>query len=184
MLKSFKVRNFKSFRDEIEFSMEKGNTTGLENINTIEDKELLKSAMLFGANASGKSNIFLAMAKMKEIIFNSSTDDTEYQIITDNFKFDLNSANEPVMFEIDFFQKDIEYIYGFEVLNGNINKEWLHRRVKSKADLFIRNAPDWESIKISSGFKEAEDLKKYTRPNALFLSIASRFNIEIRFVNC
>ena len=119
------------------------------------------------------------MAKMKEIIFNSSTDDTEYQIITDNFKFDLNSANEPVMFEIDFFQKDIEYIYGFEVLNGNINKEWLHRRVKSKADLFIRNAPDWESIKISSGFKEAEDLKKYTRPNALFLSIASRFNVEI-----
>ena len=179
MLKSFKVRNFKSFRDEIEFSMEKGNTTGLENFNTIEDKELLKSAMLFGANASGKSNIFLAMAKMKEIIFNSSTDDTEYQIITDNFKFDLNSANEPVMFEIDFFQKDIEYIYGFEVLNGNINKEWLHRRVKSKADLFIRNAPDWESIKISSGFKEAEDLKKYTRPNALFLSIASRFNVEI-----
>ena len=179
MLKSFKVRNFKSFRYEIEFSMEKGNTTGLENFNTIEDKELLKSAMLFGANASGKSNIFLAMAKMKEIIFNSSTDDTEYQIITDNFKFDLNSANEPVMFEIDFFQKDIEYIYGFEVLNGNINKEWLHRRVKSKADLFIRNAPDWESIKISSGFKEAEDLKKYTRPNALFLSIASRFNVEI-----
>ena len=179
MLKSFKVRNFKSFRDEIEFSMEKGNTTGLENFNTIEDKELLKSAMLFGANASGKSNIFLAMAKMKEIIFNSSTDDTEYQIITDNFKFDLNSANEPVMFEIDFFQKDIEYIYGFEVLNGNINKEWLHRRVKSKADLFIRNASDWESIKISSGFKEAEDLKKYTRPNALFLSIASRFNVEI-----
>lgn len=179
MLKSFKVRNFKSFRDEIEFSMEKGNTTGLENFNTIEDKELLKSAMLFGANASGKSNIFLAMAKMKEIIFNSSTDDTEYQIITDNFKFDLNSANEPVMFEIDFFQKNIEYIYGFEVLNGNINKEWLHRRVKSKADLFIRNAPDWESIKISSGFKEAEDLKKYTRPNALFLSIASRFNVEI-----
>ena len=179
MLKSFKVRNFKSFRDEIEFSMEKGNTTGLENFNTIEDKELLKSAMLFGANASGKSNIFLAIAKMKEIIFNSSTDDTEYQIITDNFKFDLNSANEPVMFEIDFFQKDIEYIYGFEVLNGNINKEWLHRRVKSKADLFIRNAPDWESIKISSGFKEAEDLKKYTRPNALFLSIASRFNVEI-----
>ena len=179
MLKSFKVRNFKSFRDEIEFSMEKGNTTGLENFNTIEDKELLKSAMLFGANASGKSNIFLAMAKMKEIIFNSSTDDTEYQIITDNFKFDLNSANEPVMFEIDFFQKDIEYIYGFEILNGTINKEWLHRRVKSKADLFIRNAPDWESIKISSGFKEAEDLKKYTRPNALFLSIASRFNVEI-----
>ena len=76
MLKSFKVRNFKSFRDEIEFSMEKGNTTGLENFNTIEDKELLKSAMLFGANASGKSNIFLAMAKMKEIIFTSSTDDT------------------------------------------------------------------------------------------------------------
>ena len=179
MLKSFKVKNFKSFKDEVEFSMEKGNTTGFENFNTIEEKELLKSALIFGANASGKSNVFLAMAKMKEIVFNSSTDDTEYQINVDTFKFDVYSKNEPVMFEIDFIQKDIEYIYGFEVLNEKINKEWLKRKIKSTVPLFIRENSEWESIKISHGFKEAENLKKFTRQNALFLSIASRFNIEI-----
>ena len=74
MLVNFRVENFKSFKDLTEFSMEATKLKNLKDSNTFEinNISLLKSAVIYGANASGKSNLLKAMSRMRQIILNSS----------------------------------------------------------------------------------------------------------------
>lgn len=134
MLKEFKVKNFKSFKDEQIFSLEAMNrqepNLDYFNIAQIGGQRILKSAAIYGHNSYGKSNLFKAVGKMLQII--KLCINSDYIIEVDNFKLDNFSMNEPTMFEITFIQDEITYRYGFEILKNLVTKEWLYKTKKEK----------------------------------------------------
>ncbi len=179
MLIEFSVANYLSFKDKVTLSMEAGNIKEYEEDNTFEAGKyhLLKSAAIYGANASGKSNLIKAMDFMKDFIQNSSKDSQsgeEINIIP--FKLNIITENQPSFFEIILFIEGITYRYGFEVTQDEVISEWLFETNKKPKVLFLREEGN---IDVKSSFKEGKNLEDKTRTNALFLSVVAQFNGKI-----
>ena len=116
MLINFKVKNFRSFKEEIEFSMEAG--VGVEeheesHVRKVGEHELLKSAVLFGANASGKSNFVKALESLV-ILITDPTHDANELLFTNMFL----GTTENTSYKIQFIKNSKHYAYLLEV-NGN-----------------------------------------------------------------
>lgn len=181
MLLEFSVGNYLSFKDKVTLSMEAASINELEESNnfTFGKYELLKSAVIYGANASGKSNLIKAMAFMKNLVFNSSKESqAEEPIKVENFRLSTETENKPSFFEIVFMCDQKKYRYGFEVDKERVHSEWLFfTPSRREAKLFTREK---ENIEIGTTyFKEGKDLEEKTRSNALFLSVVAQFNGEI-----
>jgi len=177
MLIQFKVGNFLSFRDMVTLSMVASPIKEHRDTNVFEaDKiKLLKSAVIYGANASGKSNLFRAMRFARKFIFISSkeTQATE-EIKVANFKLSTETENKPSFFEFVFLQEGIRYRYGFEINRAEVLREWLFYNPKTKeAKLFERES---NNIKVGLNFQEGKEFIDKTRKNALFLSVVAQFN--------
>lgn len=178
MLIQFEVGNYLSFKEPVRLSMLAANPVKEfveENTFQAGRHRLLKSAVVYGANASGKSNLLRAMAFMKSFIISSSKDmQAEETIGVTPFKLDVESENGPSHFEVCFLLKDFQYRYGFEVDSTDVRKEWLLRTEKIKEEtLFLREG---EGIDVSNDFPEGKGLEEKTRRNALFLSVVAQFN--------
>ncbi len=78
MLINFKMRNYKSYKDEINFSMEKANNVRRykNNVLEINKYKLLKTAVIFGANASGKTNLLIGLRALRYLIINPTQSET------------------------------------------------------------------------------------------------------------
>jgi len=181
MLIQFKVGNFLSFRDIVTFSMvaspiKEHLTTHVFKANKYFT--LLKIGTIYGANASGKSNLFKAMSFMSSFVENSSKDSqAEEEIDVENFRLSTETESKPSTFEMTFIQDSIRYRYGFEVNNFKVESEWLFQAVKqAETKLFQRNGKEYE---IGDNFLEGKDLESKTRNNALFLSVVAQFNGKI-----
>jgi AAA15 family ATPase/GTPase len=181
MLIQITIGNFLSFKDPITFSMVASRIKEHENSNVFllnEKVRLLKSAVIYGANASGKSNFFKAMAFFRNFILTSSkeTPATD-EIKVTNFKLSTETENKPSLFEIVFLHEGIRYRYGFQVDKKEVHKEWFYYAPKrQEAKLFIREG---SNIEIGSYYKEGKGLVEKTRNNALFLSVVAQFNGQI-----
>lgn len=185
MLIEFKFKNFLSFKEETNFLMTRVNSfkEHLDDniIKTERDFELLKTATIFGANGSGKSNFIRAMSKMNEVISNSFSDslkkDDEKPV--NNYSFKLNSKTErtETMFEVSFLVDSIIYRYGFEILNNEIVNEWLYRKNEREVYLFTRIKGEFEINKES--FPEGEKYKNDVNSNVLFISHLAQNNQPI-----
>lgn len=167
MLLQFSVNNFKSIKDTIVFSM---STSSKDEGNCFKVRkyELLNSAVIYGANASGKSNILSAMSFMKSLVLNQtkimlSVDELPYE----PFKLNTETENASSSFEIVCFIDDIKYRYGFELDNRIIYSEWLFADEKGKeSKLFYRDIE--EDFYINNNkFKEGNELK--VNDNQLFI---------------
>ncbi len=185
MLLEFSVGNFRSFKDKVTFSMVAANITAkhkkLNESNLFQAKgrmQLLRSAVLYGANASGKSNLIKAIDFMKYLVLNSSRDTIAGEPIDiDRFRLSTATAEEPSFFEIVFLLNGTRYRYGFEILHGTVSAEWLYRAKQREVPLFEREK---QEIKFSkTAFKEGRELTTRTRENALFLSVVAQWNGEI-----
>ncbi len=185
MLIEFTVGNFKSFRDKTTFSMIAANLTSedpaLDTANVIpvsKNLSLLKSAAVYGANASGKSNLGLALRFMREFILRSANEAvTPAGAGLEPFMLDRESRRQSSIFEMVFLLEGRQYRYGFELDKTHVVSEWLFHVPKTKeAALFVRES---QEIIVRTGFKEGKDLEARTRPEALFLSVAALFNGEI-----
>lgn len=186
MLIEFSVENFRSFKDKVTLSMVAANTNARDpNINknnTIvvnNNLKLLSSTAIYGANASGKSNLVQALSFMRHLILTSAKESqTGEQIPVEPFRLSTETENQPSFFEMVFLVNGIQYRYGFEVTTGQIISEWLFSLPSTKeATLFVREE---NVIKPSSRFfKEGKGLEEKTRSNALFLSVVAQFNGEI-----
>ena len=184
MLLQFSVENYLSFKDETVLSFVGNKTTKeheKENVIQKNGLKILKSTVIYGANASGKSNLFSAIGYMKKVILNSFKDAiSEKSSLLKNRAFQLNknTKNESSFFEVVFIQNDTQYRYGFEINKGEIEAEWLYY-VPSKIEtaLFTREN---QNIDINgSKFKEGIKLENKTRKNVLFLSVCAQFNGEV-----
>jgi AAA15 family ATPase/GTPase len=189
MLIEFKVSNFRSIREEQTFSLVAGNVDK-ELTSCVIDRELpglsgvqfLKGAAIYGANASGKSNVIEAIRFVADFVKNSATmiqpgDPTGVQ----PFKLDRESAANPSEFEITFVAEGDRYVFGFSITATRVVEEylvaypkgapqrWYHRTFNA-----VKNGYDW--AKPSTAFKHDRSLQEKTRENSLFLSVAPQFN--------
>jgi AAA15 family ATPase/GTPase len=186
MLIEFTVENYLSFKDETTFSMvaDKSISKDLENNKFLEPVskkfELLKSAVIYGANASGKSNLLKSLAFMKQKVFTSFRDsliNNEENQDINNFKLSSSTENKPSMFEVIFIQNNKRYRYGFEIDNKKVCSEWLfYVPEKRETNLFKREG---NKFKINESFKEGKGLEEKTREDVLFLSLVAQFNGSI-----
>ncbi|MBC6431531.1 ATP-binding protein [Nostoc sp. HG1] len=142
-----------------------------------DDLKLLKSAAIYGANASGKSNLATALGFMRRFMINSSkeTQSTE-KIGVERFKLSTETEAKPSFFEIVFLMNGKRYRYGFEATRDKVISEWLFYVPKSKeTKLFERKL---NKISVSKTYK-ADGIQQKTRHNALFLSVSAQFNVQI-----
>lgn len=181
MLISFLVKNFFSIKDELLFTMEatKYKSDTLTSDFEIGKLNLLKSAVIFGPNASGKSNIIFAMKKMRDIVEKSA----KQKITSNPFKFDVEFSNQPTKYEVKFLFNEVIYRYGFKIEKEVIIEEWLYyKNNKPRArenQYFQRNNQNFENF--GEFKKEADLIKKEdkTREDRLYLAIVAEFNGKI-----
>jgi len=184
MLIEFSVGNYRSFKDRVTFSMVAANLVSKEksiDINNTfeidEELKLLKSAAIYGANASGKSNLARALSFMKWFMVNSSkeTQSTD-EINVEPFRLSTETEGKPSYFELAFLMDGRKYRYGFEVTQERVISEWLFYVPNIReTSLFERQL---DSIKSSKVYN-ADGVQQRTRSNALFLSVSAQFNVEI-----
>lgn len=187
MLIEFSVANYRSFKEKVTFSMVAANLTAKDkqldenNVYRVDkDLELLKSAGIYGANASGKSNLAKAINFMKWFMVNSSKDtQSTDEINVESFRLSKETEGKPSFFEIAFLLGGKKYRYGFEATTKSVVSEWLFYVPNSReTNLFQREGREF-ILKKSYGKGGIEQLTKLTRNNALFLSVCAQFNVEI-----
>lgn len=184
MIIQFSVRNFKTFKEKSTLSFIASNydRTVREEENVVDcprfNLRILKSAVLFGANASGKSKFFDALMFMSDFVEASSKETKKGQKIpVEPFRLNTSTAKESSEFEIMFLHKNEIFRYGFEVDSNKVHAEWLYHRPKTKEiEIFYREGQSFANH--SRSFTKGNTLVKedLVRPNALMLSVAAQFN--------
>ncbi len=168
MLLQFTVNNFKSIKDTTVFSMATSSKDA-GNFFSIKKYKLLQSAIIYGANASGKSNFLKAMAFMRRVVLNRdkvilSTDRLPHY----PFKLSTETEDSSSSFEMVFFVNEVKYRYGLEVDNTTVYSEWLYADENGKeSKLFYRDIDENEIYVNRIKFKEGLKLKVST--NQLFI---------------
>ncbi len=188
MLINFRFKNCRSFYDEANLSMQATIDKTRSELNTFSvnegslrknDSELLKSVVVFGGNASGKSNIIKAFAYMVNVVRLSSA---QLPIVPANeyYAFNTEAYKTPSLYEVEIIQNGIYYKYGFELLQGKVSREWLYKREERLIKVFDRNGSKLEIMSVSS---QAINLIKIPEAT-LFLSSGNIFNLPInRFLS-
>lgn len=191
MLIQFNVSNFRSYHQPQTFSMVAAKDSSHQKTNCIESgitalPNLLRSAVLYGPNAGGKSNLIAALSIMRNIVETSATSIREgAPLNVMPFRFDQNSNKQPTEFEIIFIEEGVRYQYGFALTSKRIVHEWLLVYVGRKAQRWFERIYDskkdkdqWYFGSHFLGGNQRQTWKKSTRANALFLSTAVNLNSE------
>lgn len=144
MLVSFNVSNFRSFDQEEHFSMEAGRTRNFaQRTKRIGNTKILKFKAIYGANASGKSNLVKAIDFMQRALLHGIPSDAS----NDYCRMAEDNAERPSKFEVEVALDDVRYVYGFEIiLNlGVFTKEWfLEKRGQKYRTIFSRDIQNGE----------------------------------------
>ncbi len=183
MLVNFTFKNCRSFYQKNTFSMQAVKDTELREINTFTvddnlmpkgENEFLKSAVIFGGNASGKSNLIKALAYMKNVLLMSAS---QFPIVQSNetFAFYENAQIEESLYEVEIIQNKTYYKYGFILQKGIVKAEWLERRKERLTSVFKRTE---NSLEIAGLSKQATKLINIA-PFTLFLSVGNNFQLDI-----
>ena len=186
MILEFCLRNYLSIRDEVKISFLA--TSLKENLHESNELvpladtgfSLLRSAVIYGANASGKSNVLKALAFFKRFVTESFINSQAGEDIdVEPFRLNSSSAQEPTMMEATFTDGSHIYRYGFEVTGKTVVAEWLFQRTCKKrakeVELFYRENGETSVHQQSELIRELI-AKKMIRGNALVLSTAAQFN--------
>lgn len=189
MLIEFTVANFRSFLDPQTLSMVAGPSNELREKNVFTPSikgspQLLKSAVLYGANGSGKSNLITALLFMRQMVLSSSINELVPPFLKrKSFLFEKKSSESPSEFEIIFIANNIRYQYGFTLTDTEILSEWLFAYPRNRAQRWF--ARNYNSSTQKYGYTFSSNLsgkKKIwadsTRKDALFLSTAVQLNSD------
>jgi len=188
MLVEFRVKNFRSLRDEHVLSLVASRDKTLADTHTLATgltavPRLLKSAVLYGANASGKSNLIKALLYMRGAVFGSATLPPGQPFAVQPFRLDARSSGLPSEFEVTFILEGIRYQYGFAMTQHRIVSEHLlvYKAFKPQR-WFVRRFDETTGKDVydfGPGLKGQKNVwENATRPNALFLSMAVQLNSE------
>jgi AAA15 family ATPase/GTPase len=189
MLIEFRVKNFRSLRDEQVLSLVASKDKTMQDTHTQATgisaaPSLLRCAVVYGANASGKSNLIKALQYMRGVVIESATAIQPGQAFAvQPFRLDADSVNQPSEFEITFLLDGVRYQYGFAMTALRIVSEHLLVYKAFKPQRWFTRRFDSETGKdvyeFSPSLKGPKNLwEGATRPNALFLSMAVQLNSE------
>ncbi len=188
MLLEFRVQNYRSFRDESVLSLVASKDSALRDANIVETgvgaiPGAVRSAVVFGANASGKTNLIRALQLMRGVVVESASLPPNQIFNVQPFRLDGVSPECPTLFEVTILIEGVRYQYGFEFTPTRIKSEWLLVYHKAKAQKWFDRRSDGDNGKDRyefgthlSGSKRT--WQEATRPNALFLSTAMQLNSE------
>lgn len=180
MLLNFSVENHLSFRDLVTFDLEATKDRSREAfaVHELEKERVLSVAAVYGANASGKSNLIHAMNWMRESVLapvSQSLKDPKIQVKP--FLLRKGYEKRPSFFEITFLEKGFRYRYGFEANRSGVVSEYLFRKKPGvkEANLFTREKQN--ILPSRTQFKDGKGLEKRTKPTSLFLTVCASFNV-------
>jgi len=187
MLVQFSVANYLSFKDRQTLSLVASRDTEHEE-NTFAGRgkrplRLLKSVALYGANASGKSNLMKALRFVQAFVRESASRQAGEKTGAVPFKLDAQTTSLPSEFEVVFIHEDEQYVYGFTVDAQKVHEEWLTAarlsgHVARPRLLFRRSAS--EGYEFGGTWRGGrEKLAEVTSEKALFLSVAAQFNSPV-----
>ncbi|RDV36261.1 ATP-binding protein [Bradymonadaceae bacterium TMQ3] len=187
MLIEFRVSNYRSFRDENVFSLVAAGRDKTHPENTIDDVaqkgfQLLRSAVIYGANASGKTNLLRALDVVRTAVINSAKwqkGDPIEGIAP--FRLDAELQSQPGRFEIVFVQDGVRFEYGFVIDRQRVHEEWLFAYPKKVAQTWFQRDASLgdEGWTWGANLKgQKKQIAELTRDNALFLSVAAQLNHE------
>jgi hypothetical protein len=188
MIQEFKISNYLSFKDEVTFSFEATKDTTFEEYQVVEvapDVRLLRFAVVYGANASGKSNLIRAFEFLHDFWFETKKDITEK---TDAipFKLDRETPKQPSFFSLKFYVEGVRYWYQLEVDERKVHSEKLYYYSSVQPTLlFERTLSNTVSVvsfnpavvKISTVAKEEINLK--CLPNISFFAARNQVNVAL-----
>lgn len=181
MLLQFSVENFRSFKERAVLSLEASSDKELESNITVAGKDkILNSAAIFGANASGKSNFFLALTAAIMTIRQSNSrqiNEPLNRIIP--YRFDEECARKPTSFEFVFIAEGKKYIYGFSATQKAVVNEYLYVYNSAKASTVFHRT-ECKQIDYTSPAmrRELRPIEKRNADNKLFLATATAWNCE------
>ena len=193
MLLEFSVTNFRSICERQTLSMvASAYFKELESLNTFDagtterTPRLLRSAVLYGPNASGKSTVIEALDFMQDRVLHSQKESQAGdEIDTVPFKLRASSRAEDSEFEIALVEQGVRYEYGFRCNRQRFTEEWLYAYPQGRAQKWFHRVFDADrgkdAYKFSSlfeGERKRQDWRDLTRSNALFLSTAIQLNNE------
>jgi hypothetical protein len=147
-----------------------------------KDVEYLPVIAIYGANASGKTNVLSALRWMRLAVLNSVTDWSKGTgVPRESFALDPTARDESTLLEVDVVLAGVRHVYGFEVSDERVETEWLHAYPHGRRQVwFEREAGGDGDAEIrfpGEGLRGPRtELVALTRPNALFLTVAASFN--------
>lgn len=194
MLIQFNFKNFKSFRDEVSLDLTATKITEHEDhVTEAANDKLLKVAAIYGANASGKSNVYNAFEYMTYYVDESfkfgdeeerrrKSGDSYQKVIP--FLFDGNSRNEETTFEV-FYVDNSEntgktYQYGFSLKKDEVVEEWLYSKAKTARNKYrtIFYRKKGEELEMNGFSKNhVENIKASLNKESLIVSLGSKLRI-------
>jgi AAA15 family ATPase/GTPase len=188
MIVNFSVKNFGSIKDNQTLSFEADKSTHLEDYYVVNTSELrlLKLALIYGANASGKTTILKAIEFLRDLVLEPAKKKTE-RFDFRPFLFDSETPNLNSIISIDFIQNDIRYFYEVEFNKNAISREELNFFNPNKANVFKRTTDvekQFTEIKFGSKIKKDKTFEKTLESNTLWnntvLGGFLKTNIELK----
>jgi hypothetical protein len=193
MLVEFSVENYRSFQERQTFSMVASEDETMLESNSFpmpgaKNLRLLTSNVIYGPNASGKSNLLRALQELKNIVVNSASKmQLGDRFDVEPFLLNTNYQKRPTCFEIVFVCNRIRYEYGLNLDKKRVHEEWLLAYPKGRPQTWFSRTYDPKNpeLKSDEGYKwnfgsglkgEKERIKKFVRSNSLFLSHAAQNN--------
>ena len=188
MLIEFSAKNYRSIRETQILSMTASKydkelvATNCSDTPIAGLPQLLRSTVIYGPNAAGKSNLLKGLKFMQSFVLQSHSHQEGVQINVAPFALAGDTKNEPSEFEVFFIQDDIRYQFGFAVNSSRVTREWLCSYPKGRVKRLYERTYDPKTDEekwYDPNLKGPKELwKKSTRKNALFLSTAIQLNNE------
>lgn len=179
MILEFSIANFLSFKDKVTFSMLANATGGLDdNYVVSNDRRVLKTAGIYGPNASGKTNLFKVLTLVISMLRRSNNIDISAKLPIVPFKFDKKTINKPSEFEIKFIVDDIRYVYGFVADINIIYEEYLYYYPNGRETKIFDRTNSNEYSFPQKDKKVLNDIATKNVANKFFIATATNWNYE------
>ncbi len=178
MLVQFSVENYMSIKDKVVFSMLASSDKELsENVISNKSEKCLKSAVIYGANASGKSNFLRAIRAVALMMINSNNMQPGMTLPIVPFKFDTDFARRPSSFELIMIINDVKYVYGFVADSTKIYEEYLYYYPNGReTEIFERTNVNKFHYTVAE--RKLKDIEEKNTENKFFLATATTWNYE------
>lgn len=188
MLIQFNFKNYKSFRDEASLDLSAAKMTEFsDRVVAISGEKVLPVAAVYGANASGKSNVYSAFEFMSRYVVNSfkyGDDERNYEEARPNpFLFDNVSEEAESSFEVYFTipgdKSERSYNYGFCLGPDGVTEEWLNTKAKTGrqySSVFYRDTENMDLKGIPK--KNRENIEVALEPQVLIISLGAKLKVE------